>query len=151
MTDPARIVSRFIDLAVFALEGKPLRSGSRAWLQAAMRAYVRGEAGSLDAGPRPAPARSDGRAGAHAPGPARCRPAGGARALSWRHALGAEQEALAAEVRRFQAVLWPRWRDLEAPPAGASRLRSALFHAARSGVEVPESARQLHRIVHGPR
>ncbi|HPE80185.1 MAG TPA: hypothetical protein PKZ35_09260 [Gammaproteobacteria bacterium] len=53
--------------------------------------------------------------------------------------------ALAAEVARFQSIIWPRWRELEVPPAIASELRRHLFDAHRCGA-VPTSPEQLHRI-----
>lgn len=54
--------------------------------------------------------------------------------------------ALAAEVRRFETVLWPRWRALEQPPPTASTLRTHLFKAFRTGIPIPTTARQLHDI-----
>jgi hypothetical protein len=56
---------------------------------------------------------------------------------------------LAAEIRRFESVCWPRWRDLAAVPAGTSELRKHLWHAAHTGVALPE-LRQLHRILSSP-
>lgn len=50
---------------------------------------------------------------------------------------------LAAEISRFETDIWPRWRDLDAPPAGASSLRRSLFHARRLG-PLPSTARGLH-------
>lgn len=61
-------------------------------------------------------------------------------ASPWRRSL-----ALVHEVGRFGAVLWPRWRDLAAPPAGASALRQALFTAFKHG-NPPASATGLHGI-----
>lgn len=65
-------------------------------------------------------------------------------------------QSLAVELQRFQAVIWPAWRDLDEPPPEASRLRSALFHAmhaaeraptARGLPSMPTTARQLHELV----
>jgi len=52
---------------------------------------------------------------------------------------------LAAEVNRFESILWPRWRDREEPPEGCSGLRGHLFFARKSG-ELPASITGLHRI-----
>jgi hypothetical protein len=52
---------------------------------------------------------------------------------------------LEAEIRRFEAVLWPRWRDREMPPEGGSALRSCLFRARRLG-PLPTTARHLWNI-----
>lgn len=52
---------------------------------------------------------------------------------------------LAAEIHRFEALVWTRWRDRETPPEGCSRLRSLLFRARRCG-PLPGTARQLHNI-----
>lgn len=54
--------------------------------------------------------------------------------------------ALAAEIRRFETTLWPRWRMLEQPPPTASTLRTHLFHAFRTGLPIPATARRLHDI-----
>jgi hypothetical protein len=53
--------------------------------------------------------------------------------------------ALAHEVAVFESRVWPRWRELDAPPLSASELRSVLFSARRLG-KVPGSARGLHGI-----
>jgi hypothetical protein len=54
---------------------------------------------------------------------------------------------LAPELRRFEAIVWPRLRHLPAPPAGASELRAHLWHVLHIGLEVPTSERHLHRIL----
>lgn len=54
--------------------------------------------------------------------------------------------ALEAEVRRFAAIHWPRWRGLMAPPPGCSDLRAALWDAFAAGPPVPETARRLHTL-----
>lgn len=51
---------------------------------------------------------------------------------------------LDAELRRFESRVWPQWRNLAAPPPGASELRVRLWHAARLGA-LPR-LRQLHAI-----
>ena len=61
-------------------------------------------------------------------------------ASPWRRTL-----ALVPEVRKFAAILWPRWRALDAPPLEASALRKALFAAFQNG-EPPASATGLHGI-----
>jgi hypothetical protein len=53
---------------------------------------------------------------------------------------------LAHEVNIFEAVLWPRWRDLESPPEGCSELRRHLFEACKLG-ELPTTPRRLYAIL----
>lgn len=53
---------------------------------------------------------------------------------------------LAKEIDRFETVIWPAWSRLDRPPANASRLRTALWEARRSG-PLPGSERRLHDIV----
>lgn len=53
--------------------------------------------------------------------------------------------ALEREITRFLGILWPHWRDLDAPPDGASKLRRCLWHARRLG-NLPGTARALHAI-----
>ena len=52
---------------------------------------------------------------------------------------------LEAEISTFESVVWPRWRDHEAPPEGSSALRSLLFRGRRLG-PLPTTARQLWNI-----
>ena len=52
---------------------------------------------------------------------------------------------LEAEIHRFEALVWPRWSDREAPPEPCSELRRHLFNARRIG-PLPSSARQLWNI-----
>jgi hypothetical protein len=59
--------------------------------------------------------------------------------------LWARCTALAAEVQRFEAIIWPRIRDHEVPPEG-SKLRSLLFRARRLG-PLPGTARQIRNII----
>ena len=55
--------------------------------------------------------------------------------------------ALAAEMERFVSQgLWARWHDAGGPPEGASRLRSALYHALFLNDGRCLSADQLQRI-----
>lgn len=61
-------------------------------------------------------------------------------------ALGSDPGRLAEAVRRFEAVTWPRWRDLAAPPAIATDVQRELFAAFRTGAPAPRSSRQLRRI-----
>lgn len=56
---------------------------------------------------------------------------------------------LATEINRFQAILWPRWRDRDAPPENVSDLRHALFVAHQCG-DVPVSISQLDDICTSP-
>ncbi len=58
--------------------------------------------------------------------------------------------ALADAIRRFESDIWPRWRDLEAPPASASSLGRAVWEARRCG-SLPTSARQLQNIAESNR
>jgi hypothetical protein len=60
-------------------------------------------------------------------------------------------EKLATIVREFKSRQWPRWRALEQPPATASEVDAALFHAFRSHDRVPFTAMQLHNIASNPR
>ena len=53
--------------------------------------------------------------------------------------------ALAGEIKRFEARVWPRWRDLSEPPPGSSDLRTHLFHAFRAQLDIPKLTR-LHSI-----
>lgn len=54
--------------------------------------------------------------------------------------------ALEREICRFEAVLWPRWRDRDTPPEPCSTLRHYLFEARRRG-PLPSTARQLLNII----
>lgn len=56
--------------------------------------------------------------------------------------------SLAAEVRRFESVLWPRWNSLIEPPAGCSELRRHLFFARKAG-DVDLSQNRLHAVCTG--
>lgn len=53
---------------------------------------------------------------------------------------------LARELERFEVSIWPRWRHLDDPPPGTSRLREALFRARKLG-RVPKTPRRLHDLV----
>lgn len=55
-------------------------------------------------------------------------------------------QALARELRRFSANAWPRLRFRSRPEAGWSQLRVHLWSAFATGLDVPTSARQLHRL-----
>jgi hypothetical protein len=48
-------------------------------------------------------------------------------------------------ARRFESIVWPRWRRLADPPDSANALHRILFHA-RQGAEFPDSIRQYERI-----
>lgn len=57
-------------------------------------------------------------------------------------------ERLAAEISRFMAIIWPRWRDLAEPPDDASNLRRHLFMAAKAtGGELSLSWRRVYGIM----
>jgi hypothetical protein len=56
---------------------------------------------------------------------------------------------LSEELIRFQSILWPRWRELQAPPEGCSQLRSALWRALKTRMLIPSTARHLHEICCG--
>lgn len=60
----------------------------------------------------------------------------------------ARSRKLADELGRFESCVWPRWRDLEATPEGASRLRVALWHAFRCAraYHIPRTAQGLDNI-----
>ncbi len=56
--------------------------------------------------------------------------------------------ALALEVARFGAALWPRWRVLQKPPAGTSRLRECLFQAFKVDPEnIPTTAPGIDKVL----
>jgi len=57
-------------------------------------------------------------------------------------------ELLSTTVRGFSCRQWARWRGLQAPPAEAAELETALFHAFRACDRVPATAMQLHNIAH---
>lgn len=52
---------------------------------------------------------------------------------------------LEREIATFEGILWPRWRDREAPPEPYSELRRRLFEARRLG-PLPSTARQILNI-----
>ena len=57
-------------------------------------------------------------------------------------------ERLAAEITRFMAIIWPRWRDLAEPPDDTSNLRRHLFMAAKAtGGELSLSWRRVYGIM----
>lgn len=60
--------------------------------------------------------------------------------------LNDDAAALAAAVRRFQRVTWPRWKAHPFPPAEAPDLDRALFDAFTDG-PVPTSTKQFVRIL----
>lgn len=60
-------------------------------------------------------------------------------------------EMLAAAVRGFSSRQWPRWRSLQAAPAGATEVETALYYAFRACDRVPATAMQLHNIAHNRR
>ena len=54
------------------------------------------------------------------------------------------------QARRFESIVWPRWRTLSAPPETATALHRELF-LARRGAPFPDSIRQYERIFrHSP-
>jgi hypothetical protein len=80
--------------------------------------------------------------------------------VAHKHAQGATEWAksqrLAIEVERVKSILWPRWKLLQAPPAGCSELTVALFRLCKVAAQmkphnplsaIPDTARQLHSIV----
>lgn len=57
---------------------------------------------------------------------------------------------LTEEVERFESRgIWRRWRELDTPPANVSELHGALFHAFKSGADIPRTAVGLDKIVRG--
>lgn len=59
-------------------------------------------------------------------------------------------QALEHEFRVFFTSLWPTWRHYEMPPAGASELRTALFHAVRAEPGLKFGDRSLYRRITAP-
>ena len=49
------------------------------------------------------------------------------------------------QARRFESIVWPRWRNLSTPPETATALHRELF-LARRGAPFPDSIRQFERI-----
>ncbi len=54
--------------------------------------------------------------------------------------------ALAKEIRTFEAIVWPTWKNSQSPPPKPSELRSALFRARQHGGPLPASERGLWKI-----
>ena len=143
MTTTAAPIEHLLSAAAAASAGLPLPPAAATWIVESASAYLAGGA-ALDV--------ALGLAG----GPGHRKP----RTL-WRlsernrhlieaHALfdgspWSRSVSLAAEIRRFEAIIYPRWRQLAEPPAGASALRSCLFHA-RCLAPLPFSARALHDL-----
>jgi hypothetical protein len=59
----------------------------------------------------------------------------------------ARTRRLAELIDDFEANYWPDWKLLQRPPAGASRLRIALFEAFATGCVVPRSPRRLSQLM----
>jgi len=53
---------------------------------------------------------------------------------------------LEKELNQFEALLWPKFKNLNEPPMGTSYLRWRLFQAFKTGLKMPEY-RQLYRIL----
>jgi hypothetical protein len=49
------------------------------------------------------------------------------------------------QARRFESIVWPRWRMLDMPPENANALHRSLFLARKAG-KFPDSIRQLTRV-----
>lgn len=58
-------------------------------------------------------------------------------------------EILASQIIDFEARFWPRWRDLDEPPEGCSKLRGLLFLARQTGEVMPTTGRTVFRAVFG--
>ncbi len=56
---------------------------------------------------------------------------------------------LAPEVRKFQSITWPRCHSLSSPPSDWNGCKQHLWHARKSGLELPESAHGLHAVAKG--
>ncbi len=54
---------------------------------------------------------------------------------------------LCKEISSFKTEIYPGWRARGGPPATVSELRSALYAAFDSGVDVPETADEVHKVV----
>jgi len=132
-TDPIAL----LEAAIEAVEAVP-DDALRQWLCAGLQALGEG------ADPRPALGLAP---------VDRCRLRRAARDRWLRHACRLMKELsdwgrcceLEGEVGRFEAIIWPRWRERPDPPEGASELRTALFRARQHG-ELPSTARQLRNI-----
>lgn len=139
-SDPAALVA---ELAADLGAGRPPNPTAAATFAEAVGRWLRGEVGSLDQGLRlgGAPGLEGGRRrflearrDAHL---------AAARDLldgtPWRRL-----EDLATEIKRFEAVIWPRWSSLGGPPASASKLRHHLYRARElSGRPLPKTAQGL--------
>ena len=55
-------------------------------------------------------------------------------------------QALATAASRFEAIVWPRWRDRQSPPEDASNLHACLFRARKA--DLLPGFRQLFNIVY---
>ena len=65
--------------------------------------------------------------------------------LAHARALVTTSSELFRQARRFESIVWPRWKMLDIPPENASALHHALFLARKAG-KFPESIRQLNRV-----
>jgi hypothetical protein len=59
----------------------------------------------------------------------------------------ARARRLLKEINQFERAQWREWRDLTEPPAGSSELRRALFRAKKTGLALPNSEKQIVRIM----
>jgi len=134
-------VSYLLHLADAAVAGRPVAVPVAAWLVAGVRAY-------LDAG-----GTLDGCLGLRRPGWSA--PTVHRRRERDRHLrsafglVGGDLCALARALGRFESGPWLRWRGMDRPPPSASPVQVELFAAFASGAPIPQSARQLRRIVVG--
>lgn len=132
-------VACLLALADAAARGVPVGPQVARWLVCGVRRYLTGS-GPLD--------RALGLSGNGWKGSTRWAYHERNRALRRAAELAGGPEALARALARFEAVMWPRWRGLDAPPPGASPLQRELFSALKSA-KVPQSSRQLRRILAG--
>lgn len=128
MTEPAALIA---DLASALEAGRDPDPAAAAQFAKAVQRWLNGEAKSLDVA-----LGIGGQAGLeHARN--RYRRAQRDRHLNATYQLAAAPGpwtkclALAAAIKYFESRIWPRWQDLDEPPAGCSEINAHLFHARR--------------------
>lgn len=53
---------------------------------------------------------------------------------------------LTHEIKKFETLIWPRWKDLDSPKENCSLLRWHIFYAKKAWDKLPDEA-QLARIL----
>lgn len=59
----------------------------------------------------------------------------------------ARRHELLIQTNRFICGAWPRWRNLEAPPARATKVQAYLFRAAKTGLPLPDSESGIRHVL----